>query len=108
MSDDIPMGVVDRQVLAAIEARTQQGGAPLSPGASPAPAPLPAICVQAPADSGVALKLAQHKLDNNDPSSAFSLAESVIKRQDPHEPDALDGTFVPNVHCQAHVVMGDA
>ena len=37
VSDDIPMGVVDRQVLAAIEARTQQGGAisshphPLSP-----------------------------------------------------------------------------
>ena len=87
VSADIPVGVVDRQVLAAIEARAeaqQKRPKPMVATATPA-----APAIDLPADSGVALKLAAAKLAKDEPDVARDMVETVLRRNDSAKPEAL-------------------
>ena len=87
VSDDIPLGVVDRQVLAAIEARAaeqQKHADTLAAMVTPAPP-----TIEMPTDSGVALKLAAVKLAKDEPDVAHEMVDAVIRRNDTAKPDAL-------------------
>ena len=87
VSDDIPIGVVDRQVLAAIEARAKAGGKTYQPAG--APVEPPRVELDVPDDSGVALKLAEAKRAKGEPAAAFALVDAVAVRKDKYEPQAL-------------------
>jgi len=87
VSSDIPLGIVDSQVLAAIEARSdtqkQRAAQPAKPY-RPQP-----VMADLPQDSNVAIKLARTKLAKDEPGVAREMVEGIIRRNDKGKPDAL-------------------
>ena len=87
VSPDIPLGIVDSHVLAAIEARSDdQKQRPTQPQKPYRPQP---VMVDLPEDSNVAIKLARVKLVKDEPGVAKEMVEGVIRRNDSAKPDAL-------------------
>jgi hypothetical protein len=87
VSPDIPLGVVDQQVLAAIKSRVEAEKQRLSLLKKPySPAP-PAI--EIPEDSGIAVKLARAKLAKDEPETARNMLEVILARNDTSKPEAL-------------------
>ena len=87
VSSDIPLGIVDSQVLAAVKARAEsqaKKSAPLGRPYRPSP-----VAIDMPKDSGVAIKLAMAKLAKDEPGVAREMVEGVIRRNDSAKPDAL-------------------
>lgn len=87
VSADIPIGIVDPQVLDAIRARVdvskKKASTPARPYWSSAPS------VQIPKDSALAIKLARAKLAKDEQGIAREMTEAVLKRNDAGKPDAL-------------------
>ncbi len=87
VSPDIPLGIVDGQALAAIEARSEaQKQKPVQPVKPYRPQP---IVADLPEDSSVAVKLARAKLAKDEPGIAKEMVEGVLRRNDDSKPDAL-------------------
>jgi tetratricopeptide (TPR) repeat protein len=87
ISSDIPLGIIDGQVLAAIKDRSEaQKKRPVQPITPYRPQP---SAVDLPKDSQVAVKLARAKLAKEEMSMAREMAEAVIARNDTSKPDAL-------------------
>ena len=87
VSSDIPLGIVDSQVLAAVKARAEsQAKEPAPPGRPYRPSP---VAIDMPEDSGVAIKLAMAKLAKDEPGVAREMVEGIIRRNDSAKPDAL-------------------
>jgi len=87
VSPDIPLGIVDSQVLAAIESRSKtQKKRAAQPPKPYRPQP---VMVDLPQDSNVAIKLARAKLAKDEPGVAREMVEGIIRRNDSGKPDAL-------------------
>jgi len=87
VSPDIPLGIVDSQVLTAIEARSDaQKQRPKQPQKPYRPQP---VMVDLPQDSNIAVKLARAKLAKDEPGVAKEMVEGIIRRNDSAKPDAL-------------------
>jgi len=87
VSPDIPLGIVDSQILAAIADRAKtQKQEPIQAAAPYRPTP---VTIDLPKDSKVAIKLARAKLAKNEPSVAGEMVEEILKRNDSTKPDAL-------------------
>jgi len=87
VSPDIPLGIVDSQILAAIADRAKtQKQEPIQAAAPYRPTP---VTIDLPKDSKVAIKLARAKLAKNEPGVAGEMVEEILKRNDSTKPDAL-------------------
>lgn len=85
ISDDVPLGITDIQVLAAIPTLSEARNEALTPP-SYRPAP-PAR--EIPKDSSTALKLAMARLSKDERQEAREIVEGVLERSDGAKPDAL-------------------
>ena len=87
VSPDIPLGIVDNQILAAIAERAKtQKQEPVQAAAPYRPTP---VTIDLPKDSKVAIKLARAKLAKSEPGVAGEMVEEILKRNDSTKPDAL-------------------
>jgi len=88
VSGDIPLGISDFQVLAAVKARmdADRKQSPLPDVKTYQP---PTVYVDLPTDSAAAVKLAQAKIAKNEPGAAREIVEGVLARNDSSKPDAL-------------------
>jgi len=87
VSSDIPLGIVDSQVLAAIVGRAKSQKQKTVQAA--APYRLTPVTIDLPKDSKVAIKLARAKLAKDEPGVAEEMVEEILKRNDSTKPDAL-------------------
>jgi len=79
VSPDIPLGIVDSQILAAIADRAKtQKHEPIQAAAPYRPTP---VTIDLPKDSKVAIKLARAKLAKNEPSVAGEMVEEIFKTE---------------------------
>lgn len=87
VSSDIPIGIVDPEVLRDVRVRAEEErSSSKAPQVITRPAP---VTVDLPADSAVALKLAEARLAKDEPFAARDMVETIIKRNDDAKPDAL-------------------
>ena len=87
VSDDVPLGITDAQVLAAVKTLAEAKPKTERPAPS-AYRPQP-VSDDIPRDSAVALKLARAKLSKDDRYTARDMVEAVIARSDNSKPEAL-------------------
>ena len=87
VSPDIPLGIVDSQVLAAIRSRAEAMKERPSLSEKPYRPSPPAI--EIPKDSSIAVKLARAKLVKDDTEMAKDMLEAIVARNDTSKPDAL-------------------
>ena len=87
VSDDIPLGISDSQVLAAIRDRVDSLSDQMTATSQSYQPPAPAVDL--PADSAMAIKLAQAKLAKDEPEIAREIVDAVLNRNDAAKPDAL-------------------
>ncbi len=86
VSGDIPLGISDSQVLAAIKARVGARKEPSPAGKINQPPP---ASVDLPEDSAVAVKLARAKFAKNELGIAREMVEGILVRNDSSKPEAL-------------------
>jgi len=89
VSGDIPLGIVDRQVLDAISARVESSRKEPSLPQKRIWQPPPSPTIDIPKDSAVAVKLARAKLAKGDIYQAKQITERILARNDAGKPDAL-------------------
>ena len=87
VSSDIPLGIVDAQVLAVIADRAKTQKQETIQAA--APYRLTPVTIDLPKDSKVAIKLAKAKLAKDEPGVAGEMVDEILKRNDSTKPDAL-------------------
>ncbi len=87
VSADIPLGIVDQQVLAAIKARIETLEKRPAPSVKAFSSSPPSI--EVPEDSAVAVRLARAKLAKDEAEKASALVDGVLARNDQGKPDAL-------------------
>jgi len=87
VSADIPLGIVDQQVLKAIEARidTRKKNLVIEETSYQPPSPP----TEVPIDSAAAVKLARVKLAKGEANIAGEITDAIIARNDSAKPDAL-------------------
>ena len=90
VSADIPLGIVDTEVLDAIKARIDISERPITP-IQPVytPPPPSTVSFDVPKDSVIAIKVARAKLAKGEIGKASEIVDAVLKRADASEPDAL-------------------
>jgi len=94
VSADIPLGIVDTEVLDAIKARTKTVKTAEKIPSAPQPASTfpekpPVQQFEIPENSAAAMKLANLKFQKDETALARDITETVISRNDDAKPDAL-------------------
>ena len=87
VSSDIPLGILDKDVIQEIESQVKADKAKPKTPLQFIQSEFPKVDI--PKDSNIAVKLAQAKLDKDEKDSALGIANAVIARNDQAEPDAL-------------------
>jgi uncharacterized caspase-like protein len=87
VSADIPIGILDKQVIQEIESRVEAEKEKYQPLAKPYQPAM--FSIDLPKNSGTALKLAQAKLAKDERDLSLEMTNAVIARNDSTKPDAL-------------------